>query len=186
MFFGFSMENYILTPYRSTPDDPVCDFRPPLTFSFFSVNTYFLCQNRTSKVPFHQESWKHDLCATFTSDVIQGQSCVISITPVRKAVQVYSFVFWIQHGKLHLTQRSIGQGSFCFKCPRFFNKRAKKKCCVKFVIYERGWWGHFDKTNHHFNRTSGSRVKRGRILTLRHLLQKHSMRKLHTFELLGQ
>ena len=41
-----------------------------------------------SKVSFDQKSQYVDPCTTFTSDVIQGQSFVISITWVRKVVQV--------------------------------------------------------------------------------------------------
>ena len=59
-----------------------------------------------SKVPSDQKSQYVDPCTTFTSDVIQGQSFVISITPVRKVVQLYRVVLWIQHGKLHLTPRA--------------------------------------------------------------------------------
>ena len=67
-----------------------------------------------SKVPSDQKSQYVDPCTTFTSDVIQGQSFVISITPVRKVVQVYSFVFLIQHGNLHLTPRAkVKSGKKC-------------------------------------------------------------------------
>ena len=51
------MENYIwphIDPLQMTPY-VTFDFWPPLTFCFFSENTYFLCQNRMSKVPSDQK-----------------------------------------------------------------------------------------------------------------------------------
>ena len=108
--------NLHIYPLQVTPY-VTFDLRWP--FAFFLKIHIFYARIWTSNVPFHQKSSKHDPCATFTSDVIQGQSFVISITPVRKVVQVYSFVFWIQHGKLHLTIWPIGQGSIFCKCPRF-------------------------------------------------------------------
>ena len=56
-----------------------------------------------SKVPSDQKSQYVNPCTTFTEGVIGGQNLALLITPVRKVLQVYSFVFWIQHGKLHLT-----------------------------------------------------------------------------------
>ena len=79
-----------------------------------------------SKVLSDQKSHYVDPCTTFTSDVIQGQSFVISITPVRKVIQVYSFVFWIQHGKLHLTPRAKGQRSNPAKNAYFGRKQVTK------------------------------------------------------------